>query len=315
MTGSEPENEEPASDKAIEDAGLEDSEPDSEDGARESDAPPEPEAEEQPQPDEDRYGIGSRVVLLATLLGCAVVVWAQFAFRSRWIADFLENNKLESPEQRIDLVTGFVTGMALGGAAGAAVLAWLWNKRRSFKIAEEWAWFLSPLICLPILPIVFRARPWQNRHQALLLVALVGSLVVETLLVRSLSSVPASVQTWWDGVKEQMPERVRRLGPRTVVLSAALGYALFMSFYFVRWHYKLRTHNFDLSINNNLIYGGLHGRFLESTVVFPTDPGKYLANHAKFGTYLFLPIYVLWPKPETLLVLLSFLLGSSALPL
>jgi uncharacterized membrane protein len=285
-----------------------------EDDDRDSDEPPAPRVKP-PPPDEDRWGIGSRVLAISALLGSAIVVWTQFAFRSRWIADFLENNKLESPEQRIDLVTGFVGGIALGGAVGAGVLAWLWNKRRSFKIAEEWAWFVSPLIALPILPIAFRSRPWQNRHQALLLVALVGSLVVETLLVRSLSSVPASVQAWWDGVKAQLPERVRKLGPRTVVVAAALGYALFMSFYFVRWHYKLRTHNFDLSINNNLIYGGLHGRFLESTVVFPTDPGKYLANHAKFGTYLFLPIYVLWPKPETLLVLQSFLLGLSALPL
>ncbi|MES1179308.1 MAG: DUF2079 domain-containing protein [Myxococcales bacterium] len=285
-----------------------------EDDDRDSDEPPAPRLK-LPPPDEDRWGIGSRTLAISALLGCAIVVWTQFAFRSRWIADFLENNKLESPDQRFDLVTGFVSGIALGGAVGAAVLAWLWNKRRSYKIAEEWAWFLSPLIALPILPIAFRARPWQNRHQALLLVALVGSLVVETLLVRSLSSVPASVQAWWEGVKQQLPERVRKLGPRTVVITAALGYALFMSFYFVRWHYKLRTHNFDLSINNNLIYGGLHGKFLESTVVFPTDPGKYLANHAKFGTYLFLPIYVLWPKPETLLVLQSFLLGLSALPL
>jgi uncharacterized membrane protein len=285
-----------------------------EDDDRDSDEPPAPRVKP-PPPDEDRWGIASRTLAISALLGCAFIVWTQFAFRSRWIADFLENNQLESPNQRIDLVTGFVSGIALGGAVGAAALAWLWNKRRSFKIAEEWAWFVSPLIALPILPIAFRARPWQNRHQALLLVVLVGSLVVETLLVRSLSSVPASVQSWWESVKAQMPARVQKLGPRAIVLVAALGYALFMSFYFVRWHYKLRTHNFDLSINNNLIFGGLHGKFLESTVVFPTEPGKYLANHAKFGTYLFLPIYALWPRPETLLVLQSFLLGLSALPL
>jgi uncharacterized membrane protein len=194
-------------------------------------------------------------------------------------------------------------------------LAYLWNKRRSWQIAEQWAWFVSPLIALPIMPIVFRSKPWQNRHQALLLVCLFGALVVETLLVRSFSSVPESVKAWWEGVRAQLPPVARREGPRAAVIAAALGYALFMSFFFVRWHYKLRTHNFDLSINNNLIYGGLHGKFLESTVVFPTEPGKYLANHAKFGTYLFLPIYALYPKPETLLVLQSFLLGLSALPL
>ncbi|MET0792494.1 MAG: DUF2079 domain-containing protein [Polyangiaceae bacterium] len=300
--GSEPESDAPDADES------------DEDDDRDSDEPPAPRVKP-PLPDEDRWGIGSRVLVLSALLGCAIVVWSQFAFRSRWIADFLESNKLEAPEQRLDLVTGFVAGIFVGGGVGAAVLTWLWNKRRSFKLAEEWAWFVSPLIALPIMPIVFRARPWQNRHQALLLVVLVGALVVETLLVRCFSSVPAPVQAWWDSLSQQMPERVRKLGPHAVVLAAALGYALFMSFYFVRWHYKLRTHNFDLSINNNLIYGGLHGRFLESTVVFPTEPGKYLANHAKFGTYLFLPIYVLWPKPETLLVLQSFLLGLSALPL
>ncbi|HEY1535452.1 MAG TPA: DUF2079 domain-containing protein, partial [Polyangiaceae bacterium] len=315
MTGSEPENEEPAAGDVNEETSHDDSEPDSEDPERDSDAPPAPVADEHPQPDEDRYGIGSRVLLLSALLGCAAVVWAQFAFKSRWISEFLENNTLDAPEQRTNLVAGFLAGMALGGAVGAAALYRLWKKHASWAVAEQWAWFLSPLIALPILPIAFRFKPWQNRHQALLIVVLFGSLVVETLLGRSLSSVPASVQEWWDGLSEQFPEKVRRLGPRTLVQVCALGYALFMSFFFVRWHYKLRTHNFDLSINNNLIFGGLHGRFLESTVVFPSDPGMYLANHAKFGTYLFLPIYALWPKPETLLVLQSFLLGASALPL
>jgi uncharacterized membrane protein len=315
MTGSEPENEEPPAGELNEETDADDAAPDSEDSERDSEAPPAPAAEEYPQPDEDRYGIGSRVVLISALLGCAAIVWAQFAFKSRWISEFLENNTLESPEQRTNLVAGFVAGMLLGGAVGGAALYRLWRKHESWAVAEQWAWFLCPLIALPILPIAFRFKPWQNRHQALLIVVLFGSLVVETLLGRSLSSVPASVQEWWDGLPEQFPAKVRQLGPRTVVTVCALGYALFMSFFFVRWHYKLRTHNFDLSINNNLIFGGLHGRFLESTVVFPSDPGMYLANHAKFGTYLFLPIYALWPKPETLLVLQSFLLGAAALPL
>ncbi len=318
MTGSEPENEEPAAGdehEEREEGALEDSEPESEDPERDTSEPPPPVAEDRSRPDEDHYGVGSRVVLLFALLGCAIVVWGQFAFKSRWIAEFLENNTLESPLERTNLLVGFVAGLGLGGAGAAAWLWLLWKKRQAWALAETWAWFLCPLIALPILPIAFRYKPWQNRHQALLLVVLFGSLVVETLLSRAFASVPSSVQEWWDGLAEQFPEKVRRLGPRTLVMVCALGYALFMSFYFVRWHYKLRTHNFDLSINNNLIFGGLHGRFLESTVVFPSDPGMYLANHAKFGTYLFLPIYALWPRPETLLVLQSFLLGASALPL
>ena len=317
MTGSEPEStdEEQAVGGAEGEEELESgSEPDDSDSDRDSDEPPEPEVP-RPQPDEDRWGIGSRVLLISALLGSALIVWTQFAFRSKWIADFLENNRLESPDQRGELLTGFMLGLALGGAAGGIALGRLWQKRRSWAIAEQWAWFLSPLITLPILPIVFRARPWQNRHQALLLVVLFGSFALEALLTRSLLNAPAAVRSWWRGLTEQLPLKIRAHGPRAIVIAAAVGYVLFMSFYFVRWHYKLRTHNFDLSINTNLIYGGLHGKILESTVVFPSDPGKYLANHAKFGTYLFLPIFAIWPKPETLLVLQSLLLGLAALPL
>src|SRR4051812_6685046 len=100
-----------------------------EDDDRDSDEPPAPRVKP-PPPDEDRWGIASRTLAISALLGCAFAVWAQFAFRSRWIADFIENNKLESPDERVELVTGFVLGIALGGALGAAALAWLWNKRR-----------------------------------------------------------------------------------------------------------------------------------------------------------------------------------------
>jgi uncharacterized membrane protein len=302
-------------------APAEDSSDDDDDEAPDSDdAPPRdgprPARLDRPEPPaEDRWAIGSRVLVLSALLGSAAIVWWQFAFRSRWVSEFLESNTLDSPDQRTALVAGFVGGLGLGGAVGAGILFWLWRERFSWKIAEEWAWFLSPLIALPILPVVFRFKPWQNHYQALLLVVLVGSLFLETLLIRAFSSVPAAVTEWWDSLAEQVPQKVKLSGPLGVVLLGAAGYALFMSFYLVRWHFKLRTHNFDLSINNNLIYGGLHGKILESTVVFPTEPGKYLANHAKFGTYLFLPIYALWPKPETLLVLQSVLLGASALPL
>jgi uncharacterized membrane protein len=100
-----------------------------------------------------------------------------------------------------------------------------------------------------------------------------------------------------------------------IVLAAALFYATFFSFFLLRWHYKLRTGNFDLAINNNLMYGGLNGDFLKSPVAFPDDPGKYLAAHAKFGHYLFLPIYALVPRPETLLIIQSVLIGASSIPL
>jgi uncharacterized membrane protein len=141
------------------------------------------------------------------------------------------------------------------------------------------------------------------------------AITFEVLAFQSLKSAPRAARDWWQEALEQIPALARRHGPAAVVIAGTAFYVLFFSFYLLRWHEKLRTGNFDLSINNNLMFGGLHGHFLESTVVFPQDPKKYLANHAKFGGYLFLPIYALFPSAKTLLVLQSTFIGVSALPL
>ena len=140
-------------------------------------------------------------------------------------------------------------------------------------------------------------------------------LVSLVVLRRSFEAVPEPVTRLIEGVKRRIPTVVGRHGPFAVVLAATLFYVLFFSFYTVRWHYKLRTHNFDVGINDNLLFGGLKGVFMHSTVAFPEDPGRYLGAHAKLGGYLFLPLYALYPHAETLLVTESALLGLGALPL
>ena len=99
------------------------------------------------------------------------------------------------------------------------------------------------------------------------------------------------------------------------MLAATAFYVAFMSFYNLRWHHKLKTHNFDLSIDNNLIYSALKGAHMQSTVSFGAKADQYLAAHAKLGQYVILPVYALFPKPETLIVIQSALLGLGALPL
>jgi uncharacterized membrane protein len=168
---------------------------------------------------------------------------------------------------------------------------------------------------LPCLPALFRAKRWNGRYEALLPLVILLSLLFEALMLLSLRSVPAAARDFWAQSIEQVPSVVKRRGPLVLVLAAALGYATLFSFFLLRWHYKLRTGHFDLSINNILMYGGLSGDFLKSPVAFPDDPGKYLAAHAKFGHYLFLPIYAIVPRPETLLIIQSVLIGGSSVPL
>jgi uncharacterized membrane protein len=257
---------------------------------------------------------GARIVVLATLLGGALATYLQLAFRAAWLDQFLLENTLE-PGRRDRFILGLLAGLAAGGLTGAGLVGFRHKRGLEIASVERWLWFLSPLLMLPIMPVLFRAKVWLGRHEVLLPILILFLLAFEQLAVRCFLNVPDAVRTYVNEAVEQIPPKLRRWGlPGMVVVAAGL-YAAFFIFYTVRWHYKLRTGNYDLSINNNLLFGGLHGHFLESPVVFPKDPPRYLANHAKFGAYLFLPIYALFPRPETLLAIQSLFVGFGALPL
>jgi uncharacterized membrane protein len=255
----------------------------------------------------------SRILIISTLLGGAAAAWAQVAFRTPWLDTFVLENTLE-PGVRERMLLVFGLGLLAGALAAVGGVIFMRRRGQPLDGLEGWAWFLSPLVLLPFVPPLFRSKIWVSRYEALLPALLLLLLVFEKLLGRSLAHVPPSVIAWFKDAFSQVPPIVRRRGALVTVLVAAALYAAFFIFFTLRWHYKLRTGNYDLSINNNLMYGGLHGHFLESPVVFPKDPPKYLANHAKFGAYLFLPIYALFPRPETLLVIQSVFIGFGALP-
>lgn len=261
------------------------------------------------------WAVVARSVAMSALLGAAVVMWGQFSFRARWVSEFLSSNKLGA-DQRMALIVSLCAGLGVGALAGAAALLFFKKKLgRGPAALERWLWFLLPLSLLPLMPLLFRFKPWQNKHDRLLPIVLFVVLVLEVLVFRALRNVPSRVRRWWAETRDQLPLAVRRDGPFVVVVAGTLVYIAFFTFFLLRWHYKLRTGNFDLSINNNLMFGGLYGDFLKSTVAFPDNPAKYLATHAKFGTYLFLPIYALVPRPETLLVIQAVVIGAGALPL
>jgi len=255
----------------------------------------------------------SRIVLLFTLIGSALAAWSQIAFRTPWLDTFLLENTLE-PGQRGRLLRVLGLGLVAGALGGTGAVVWERRRGHTLDLLERWAWFLSPLVLLPFVPPLFRAKVWLSRYDALLPALVLLLLVFERLLGRSLANVPTVVRAWFKDAFSQTPPLVRRHAALGTVIIAGALYAAFFIFFTLRWHYKLRTGNYDLSINNNLMFGGLHGHFLESPVVFPKEPPKYLANHAKFGAYLFLPIYALVPRPETLLVIQAIFIGFGALP-
>lgn len=295
------------------DDGQEDDEDEDDDRTSEAEPPPPRPDEVAPLFDQHPWAITARIAVVSALLGLAVSAWAQLSIQSSWVPDFLISNVRGVAERKTMLVL-LGAGLIGGAVTGLGLLSWFRKRNRETEL-ERWLWFLVPGILLPCIPVLFRAKAWQGRYEALLPIVILLSLFFEALVLLSLRSVPSQARSFWRQTLEQIPSVVKRRGPLVLIVGCAVGYAVFFSFFLLRWHYKLRTGNFDLSINNNLMFGGLHGDFLKSPVAFPDDPGKYLAAHAKFGLYLFLPIYALVPRAETLLVIQSVLIGGSAVPL
>ena len=132
MTGSEPEFED-EDERDVDDAPASDSEPNTAELSDENTArePPEPESEASI---DARWGVGSRVVLLSALIGCAIFMWVQFAFKSRWVPEFLLSNTLPDSAQRGTLVLAFVSGLCVGAAFGAFALYSASKKRIGWEI-------------------------------------------------------------------------------------------------------------------------------------------------------------------------------------
>jgi uncharacterized membrane protein len=265
----------------------------------------------------EALGAVSRLVALATTLGAGVGLSVALLVFWREMPSFVLTNTAPHPGLRLALLLGVVTGGGLGVLAALGALEPK-RLRSTAEQAERWLWFVSPALVAPAVTLALNWRIWSDRHLVLLVFVAATAMTLEWLVALSLDNMPPAVHARlsalgsWVG---RLPPTVRRRAPSLVVALAAAAWAVLVSLWLVRWHHKLQTHNFDLSINTNLMYRGLHGHFLESTVAAPTDPGAYIANHAKIGAYLFLPIFALHPRPETLLVVQAVLLAAGALPL
>lgn len=260
------------------------------------------------------FAVAGRAAALAFGLGAALVAWVQLTFDAKWVTRFIIENDVAA-DARMLLIRSMGMGGVVGAALAVAGTVWLRRRGGDARVVERWLWLASPLAVLPALPVVFRWKVWKDRHPQLLPAVLVTALLLEVLVHRSLREAPSRAQAAWAWLRARLRFRPLRHAPLATVVAAAAGYGAFTGFYTVRWHHKLQTHMFDLGINTHLLYASLHGKHMWSTLVFPNEPEKYIANHAKFGQYMLAPIFAVFPRAEVLLLAQCVLLGLGAIPL
>jgi uncharacterized membrane protein len=201
--------------------------------------------------------------------------------------------------------------VAVGSAlvmAAAYVAVRRWKGARELSTVAACA---SPLAVAFALPSLLAYGVWFDRPLQHLAYLAVVVLVFERLLRRALPRFPAVVGI--DRLASRLPGWLRRLAPPAIVVTAALAYAGFASYLSLVEHFRFMTGGYDLGIYDSLVSNVLAGHFFRSPVCTPDM--SYLSNHAEFGIFYVAPLYALFPRSETLLIVQAFFLGLAAIPL
>ncbi len=94
-----------------------------------------------------------------------------------------------------------------------------------------------------------------------------------------------------------------------------LAYIISFSFITLMRYYTFRTY-VDLGIFNQAFSSALHGRlFYETPDLLVIPSGSLLGTHFSLLMFLLLPIYLVHPGPETLLVVQTIFVGLGAVPI
>ncbi len=102
-----------------------------------------------------------------------------------------------------------------------------------------------------------------------------------------------------------------------IIIMAIMCYTLGLSYYTILKFNSFNAYAWDLGIFNQSLWTTLHtDKFLFSTVeLFINPSGVFFGTHFSPILFLVLPIYSLYPSPETLLIFQSFILALGAIPL
>jgi uncharacterized membrane protein len=264
-----------------------------------------------------------RSLLLLAATGASAGVFVQ-ELRGNWLVPFITSNTLTLPNRQRLLV-----GMGLGAALAvvAAVVALRWDTGRRLR---RLAHLLAPGLLLALLPPLCLKEAFPN---ALNLAFVIGLflLLAERLYRMSFAALseatgepmPGFIGRWAHTLRlgfasaraAVLSPRVRRYLPVAIVVTATLGYAIYMSLFALYMHGRFQTYGYDLGQYDNIFYTTLHGHPLRDTPLHLDRNWSELGNHAELTVFFFLPFYALHPGAETLLVIHATMIALGAIPL
>lgn len=111
------------------------------------------------------------------------------------------------------------------------------------------------------------------------------------------------------------PSRLQGLGRAKWLLLIIGLYVVIMSCVVLLRFYTFRTHAFDLGIFNQAFSTALQGKlFYETPDLYAVPSGIFLGVHFNLLMFMLLPLYALFPYPQTLLILQTGIVALGSVP-
>ncbi len=163
---------------------------------------------------------------------------------------------------------------------------------------------------LVLIPLFFQKNFWRS-DPFIALALLLG------YALAFLGSLRKNGVNWWPFAGKLSRSRENLLC-YCILFFAVVGYGLYFSYYTMVNHWKFGTYAYDLGYNQNAILNTLRENFMKVSYTDPyTNLSETVNIHDHFTPIylLWLPLYALWTRSETLLAMQSITVAAGAIPL
>jgi uncharacterized membrane protein len=248
----------------------------------------------------------------------ALAIWF-VASRGR-LPVYVYSNTLPAGARRMVIAVIFAGAIV---AYGCGLGLWAARRAAGLDAIEGAARRLAPLCLAAFAPLLLHWQLWTGpREMTFAVLAAAFGLSLQALMRVALTApplLPADVRGPIDRTRADVAAWLARVPwlPLAIVAVAVLRHTIFFSILTIRNHFVMQTAGYDLGIENNLVWNAAHwnGPLFKTSVQMGGPVGTHIGLHQTYISYLIGIPYRLLPRPETLLVLQSLLIGAAALPL
>ncbi|HXU03793.1 MAG TPA: DUF2079 domain-containing protein [Polyangia bacterium] len=262
----------------------------------------------------------ARALGLLGIEGASVALAVWFVAERGRLPVFIYNNLLPAGARKLAIAAIFA-GAILAAGWGAGM--WIARRAAGLDAVERASRRLAPLCLAAFAPLLLHWQLWTGPRELTFAVLAAGfGLSLQALMRVSLAApplLPAHLRARIDAARADLAAWLASVPwlPTAIVVVAVLRHAIFFSNLTIRNHFAMQTAGYDLGIENNLVWNAAHwnGPLFKTSVQWGGPAGTHIGLHQTYISYLIGIPYRLLPRPETLLVLQSVLIGAAALPL